>query len=231
MQSICPQCGNLIPPDNLTCSQCQSALVTARSEFDLSTPSAYVPAPYTTWQPPPSAASNGRWLKMAGSVAGACFLLLLYLGLQSYVSRPVLEDSPSTLFVPDTSTAEMDRQRIGTNGMLRLDGPMVPGGPTFGESKWADLEIAEFGWNFYAISEPPHRASCPYVTIRNKSKRTWNDVRVQVVITYADGRRTPTEISVGKLAPQRQHQAEGAIVGHGEKYSSVVGITGKQSAK
>ena len=226
METVCHKCGIPLAAHDAACSRCSpTATPAVPLEFDFSASPPPPPAfLYPVWTPP---APVSRWqeLKIAIGIAACCLVLFAFIGLRMYsISGRAFYGGL------DSNTPKMDRQQYGRNGMLRLEGPSVKGGPTFGESKWADLEIVDFGWNFYGSLERSHRISKPFVKLKNKSQRVWEDVRVLLVLTDREGRQTKAEIPVGRIIPGHFHNGEGEAVDRSVKYSSVVGMTGKPAS-
>jgi hypothetical protein len=120
--------------------------------------------------------------------AGALvFLLLLFLGVRMLVyGFSVL------------------RERVTTNnyGVRLVAGPLSPGGPTFGPGDHADLDTLENGWEWYGDRDDPKTKRTIFISVRNKSKRTWHDVEAQVAVCDAQGNYLRTEpCPFGSLAP------------------------------
>ncbi|MBV9852482.1 MAG: hypothetical protein JO250_22685 [Armatimonadetes bacterium] len=123
---------------------------------------------------------------------------------------------------------DMDRMTTGRNGLPRLSGPTNPGGPTYGESERADLEITDFGWNFLGPDSNPHQQTWAYAAVLNKSARPWRGVAVLLRLDDRQGNMlSNTAIPIGTLAPGQTRKAQVAVLDPRVYYSSVTGITGR----
>ena len=123
---------------------------------------------------------------------------------------------------------DMDRMTTGHNGLPRLGGPTQPGGPTYGESSRADLEITDFGWNFLGPDSNPHQQTWAYAAVHNKSARPWQNIGVALRLDDSQGNTlSNTVIPIGVLAPGQTRKAQIAVSDRRVSYSSVTGITGQ----
>ena len=119
-----------------------------------------------------------------------------------------------------------DRLTEGPDGMRLLNGPDRPGGPTYGDSARADLEISDFGWNFLGPDSNPHQQTWAFVAVHNKSGRVWHGVAVQLRLMDRQGSTfAHTAISVGTLAPGQTRKSQTPVNDPRVSYSGITGIT------
>ncbi len=168
-------------------------------------------------------APRQRTSRLAFSLA---LLLLVSLGLPFLMRGLVF-----TLRHPQLSwqqSFDSDRLTNGQNGMPRLSGPDSPGGPTYGESPRADLEVADFGWNFLGPDSNPHEHTWAFAAIHNKSRRTWQAVAVQLRLMDRQGNTfAHTAIPIGDLAPGETRKAQFPVSDPRVSYSGITGIRGR----
>ena len=119
-----------------------------------------------------------------------------------------------------------DRHTYAPGGMALLTGPFVPGGPTLGDGKYADMEIVDFGWNFYGSWVNPREKSRACASVKNKTDRTWNNVTVLLNLTRRDGTIMKDAVLIGKVRRGETHFGEGSLVDDSIAYSRITGITG-----
>ena len=233
MLPICNQCGKSLVPGSAVCAECQAPVPEpSLPEFDFPAPSLH--AADRIQSQPRTTRSRNFSLKIAGIFSVGCLTLLVYFGLKTSDRRPLPADKNPALTTEERNEAAQDRKLWGNDGLPRLSGPTVQDGPTFGESKWADLEVIDFGWEpsgpqslAHAPNEPPHFVMGPFATVKNKSNRIWKDVKVRLILTGSSGERTEADIPIGDIAPAHNKSGVGKGVKSRYMYSSLVGMTGQ----
>lgn len=116
-----------------------------------------------------------------------------------------------------------ERNIIGSNGMPLLSGPISAGGPTYGQSEKADLEVTDFGW---VHSTTTGDKACS-AQVTNKSNRTWHNVTVEIEIFYPDREPDRVSISLGTLKPGAIKSDVSQVVKGEHAISRLLGVTGK----
>ena len=131
--------------------------------------------------------------------------------------------------------AEQDKTRLNEYGLPLLIDARKPGGPTWGKSQWADLDIIGGTDMFFfgpdGHPEDPRTRAYILMHVKNKSEDTWNDVAVDIAMYDDKGAYLRTETyKIGTIVPGQTRRKTCGPQKRGEQgMYSVLGFSGKKA--
>ena len=119
-----------------------------------------------------------------------------------------------------------ERAEVNQYGVPMLLGPVRPGGPFFGEGDLADLSVTDNGWNTNPLPDGTSTRTI-FVTVKNKSGRTWDHVQAIVDLSNDAGDVGTKRADIGRLAPGQDSTVNLPYLGRGVTEFQVVGVDGQ----
>ncbi len=122
--------------------------------------------------------------------------------------------------------AAAERSLLNQYGVPALMGPLHPGGPLYGQGDLADLVVTDKGWNQEDLPGGGTKNTI-FITVHNKSGRTWDHVEVVVDLSGDAGSAGTERQAAGTLAPGQDATVNFPDFGPSVNDFQVAGIDGQ----